>query len=177
MTLSPSLTWLTATSCHVSYPLTSENASPLGICSVNLSCAARAMPPTTASEAVVIVIVRLLPLIFMPPLCLGELGSLRTSFRRHRYSAIGADRFDQPVSLGAEPGRRGRFSCKRAGSETGRVLPDDRHRPRRCMERRRSRARSLSCKSHRLLQLACTGRSASPEPGMPDQSPYDLGAS
>src|SRR4030095_16750974 len=41
------------TSCQLSYPLKSENGSPLGTCSVYLSCAERAAPPRTAPTAVI----------------------------------------------------------------------------------------------------------------------------
>src|ERR1700733_2610095 len=48
------------TTCHCSYPLTSENASPPGICSVYLSCftcAEMDLPPTTARIAATVYIV------------------------------------------------------------------------------------------------------------------------
>src|ERR1700733_13116399 len=39
-----------------SYPLNSENAGPLGICTVYLSCAEMALPPNTASTVAIVTI-------------------------------------------------------------------------------------------------------------------------
>src|SRR3984957_15831113 len=49
ITLRSASVWLTATTCQSSYPLKSENGSPLGTCSVYLSCAAAAQLPTAMS--------------------------------------------------------------------------------------------------------------------------------
>ena len=38
------------TTCHASYPLNSENASPFGTFTVYLSCAEIAQPPATTSN-------------------------------------------------------------------------------------------------------------------------------
>src|SRR5215470_1282449 len=59
--------------CQPSYPLNSENASPLGTFTVYLSCAARAMLPETASETATITTAgTLLPFISFPSLLVGH---------------------------------------------------------------------------------------------------------
>src|SRR5215472_8037449 len=42
------------TSCQLSYPLNSENASPFGTLSVYLSCAEKPLPPKTASPTAMV---------------------------------------------------------------------------------------------------------------------------
>src|SRR5512147_567562 len=46
--------WLMATTCHFSYPLKSENASPPGTFTVYLSCAENAAPLTAAKTTAMI---------------------------------------------------------------------------------------------------------------------------
>src|SRR3954467_7961185 len=76
---------LTATGCQFSYPLKSENASPPGTCTVYLSCAARAMPPETASDATMVITGMFLFFISVPLFFAGR--------RRD---------FDQSIGLGVD---------------------------------------------------------------------------
>src|SRR5271165_2566286 len=81
MTFIPFSVALTATSCHVSYPRNSANPSPSGTVSVNLSCAAGAMPPTTASNTAAITIAGILPFISVPPLHQTVSDTIRISLK------------------------------------------------------------------------------------------------
>src|SRR5262249_8861021 len=52
------------TTCHASYPLNSENASPFGTFTVYLSCAAKAQPPRAARiPGMATIVTTLLPFI------------------------------------------------------------------------------------------------------------------
>src|SRR4030095_6454590 len=75
---------LAETSCHSSYPLNSENASPPGTFTVYLSCAKLAVPPRTARDAETIPIASL-PLSLM-------IAPFECYFHSLRREIVGAHR-------------------------------------------------------------------------------------
>src|SRR5271157_2168160 len=87
---------MAAINCQSAYPLNSEKARPPGTCTEYLSCAARAMPPNTATDVATITIAGMLVLLISntSPLdrrgarYFGRTGSLSSRFGSHEAMSV-----------------------------------------------------------------------------------------
>src|SRR5215469_10381538 len=94
------------TTCHASYPLKSENASPFGTCTVYLSCWARAMLPKAATDTAMITITED-GILMMAHSC----AHVCNGVRRHRRSRLAeATPQRRAAALTAEPAGATRYS-------------------------------------------------------------------
>src|ERR1700704_5122346 len=105
--------WLTAITCHFSYPLNSERARPFGTCTLSLFCWAMATPPNAASVSAAIKIrleVKVLEMRDMVPLHgyadrrRPDMAKQQPTRARTRMTNDGKTPFAKPTTLGGELG-------------------------------------------------------------------------